>query len=441
MHPQSRLSLAQAPPISVPLRYFLTAPLFGILAACLLIGYGPGAMASRWTPLLLGATHLMTLGFITMSMLGALSQMVPVMAGSPLPRPRLVSAVVHTLLTLGALALSGGLLLENSTLILLGIPVLGVGLFTFIAVSGFCLIRAQTRSATVTGMRIAMIALAVTVALGMRVAAGHVWSLQPLLPKLWTDIHMAWGLLGWVTILLISVAFEVVPMFQITPVYPHWVRRWLTRLIAGLLALWSVAYAVSFLPDPSIQMRLSNLLAGLLALGLVLFAGTTLYLQHKRRRRLSDVTLQFWRTALLCLFACVCVWLAMQSFAALKDAPGLRVLLGALYIAGFAVSAINGMIYKIVPFLIWLHLQGQNSSPRIRLPNMKDIIPDRHARRQLRLHIAAVLLLVCAALEPVWGVRVAALAFALSFLHLAFNLYTALRIYCKARVRLAERTE
>ncbi|HEY4732427.1 MAG TPA: hypothetical protein VIH66_04195, partial [Gammaproteobacteria bacterium] len=282
---------------------------------------------------------------------------------------------------------------------------------------------------------------AVTVVLGMRVAAGHVWSLQPLLPRLWTDIHMAWGLLGWVTILVISVAFEVVPMFLITPVYPHWVRRWLTRLIAGLLVLWSVAYAVPFLPDPSMQIRLSNLLAGLLGLGLVLFAGMTLYLQHKRRRHLSDVSLQFWRTGLLCLFACVCVWLAMQSFTALKDAPGLRVLLGALFIAGFTVSVINGMLYKTVPFLIWLHLQAQNSSPRIRLPNMKDIIPDRHARRQLRLHIAAVLLLVCAVLEPVWCPRVAALAFALSFLYLAFNLYAALRIYCGARIQLAERTE
>jgi hypothetical protein len=436
MQTQARLSLAQAPPISVPLRYFLTAPLFGIFAACLFIGYGPDAATSRWSPLLLGATHLMTLGFITMAMFGAMSQMVPVLAGSPLPRPRLVSAVAHALLTVGALALSGGLLLDNRILIGLGMPVLGIGLFTFIAVAGFCLFRAQARSATVSGMRLAVISLAVAVAIGLRIAAEHVWNLQPQILSICTDIHVAWGLLGWVTTLVISAAYEVVPMFQITPAYPLWMQRWLTRSILGLLVLWSLAYAVPFLPDLPIQMRLANLLAGLLALGLVLFACATLYLQHKRRRRLSDVTLQFWRTALLSLLACVYIWLAIQTFAPLQDAHGPTILLGALFITGFVVSVITGMMYKIVPFLIWLHLQGQGVARRIPLPNMKEIIPDQRARRQLRLHIASVLLLVCAALMPVWFLRLAAFTFALSFLHLAFNLYGALRIYRKVCIRL-----
>jgi len=436
MQTQTRLSLAQAPPISVPLRYFLTAPIFGVFAACLFIGYGPDAATSRWSPLVLGATHLMTLGFISMAMLGALSQMVPVMAGSPLPRPRLVSTVVHTLLTLGALALSGGLLLDNRILIGLAMPVLGIGLFTFIAVAGFCLFRAQARVSAVQGMRLAVISLAVAAAIGLRIAAEYAWSLPPLLPSSYADIHVAWGLLGWVTTLVISVAYEVVPMFQMTPAYPPWMQRWLTWLILGLLVLWSLAYAVPFLPDPPLQMRLTNLLAGLLALGLVLFACATLYLQHKRRRRLSDVTLQFWRTALLSLLACVYLWLAIQTFAPLQNAHSPTILLGALFIAGFAVSVTTGMMYKIVPFLIWLHLQTQGAARRIPLPNMKEIIPDRRARRQLRLHIASVLLLVCAALMPVWFLRLAAFTFALSFLHLAFNLYGALRIYRKVSIRL-----
>lgn len=440
MHTQSRLSLAQAPPISVPLRYFLTAPLFGVLAAGLLLGYGPDAVANRWTPQLLGATHLMTLGFISMTMLGALSQMVPVLAGIRLPRPRLMSAVVHTLLTLGALMLACALLLENGTMMRLGISFLGISFGTFIAITGFCLIRAQARSATVAGMRLAVIALAVTVVLGVLRAVERAWSLQPPLTRVWTDIHMTWGLLGWVTILVISVSFEVVPMFQMTPFYPEWVRRWVTKVVMGLLVLWTLAYAVPFLPDSSIQLWLGNLFAGLLALGLVLFVGTTLYLQHKRRRRLTDVTLQFWRIALLSLFVSACIWLAMQLFAALKDAQDLEVLLGALFIVGFVVSVIYGMLYKIVPFLIWLHLQEQNTTRRFRLPNMKDIIPDRHARRSLYLHLASVLLLVCAVLEPAWCLRVAALTFVLSFLYLAYNLYAALGVYRKVRMLLAEQT-
>ena len=34
-------------------------------------------------------------------------------------------------------------------------------------------------------------------------------------------------------------------------------------------------------------------------------------------------------------------------------------LLGVLMIVGFAMSVINGMLYKIVPFLVWFHLQSR----------------------------------------------------------------------------------
>ena len=43
------LSFEQAPPFSLPLRFFLTAPLF-LLAAAILIVLSPDALASRWTP-------------------------------------------------------------------------------------------------------------------------------------------------------------------------------------------------------------------------------------------------------------------------------------------------------------------------------------------------------------------------------------------------------
>jgi len=44
------LRLDQAPPFFVPLRFFITAPIFGALAAATLLAGGPQALASRWTP-------------------------------------------------------------------------------------------------------------------------------------------------------------------------------------------------------------------------------------------------------------------------------------------------------------------------------------------------------------------------------------------------------
>ena len=82
---QPGLSFSQAPPILVPFRFFLSAPLFGLLAALLALWYGPSLMDSRWQSSVLALTHLMTLGFLGMAMVGAMMQMLPVVAGSPVP--------------------------------------------------------------------------------------------------------------------------------------------------------------------------------------------------------------------------------------------------------------------------------------------------------------------------------------------------------------------
>ena len=83
---QALLSFDQAPPISAPMRYFLTAPLFAILAGVLILVSGPDIFASRWTPAALALTHLITAGFMLQVMLGAMQQLLPVAVGA-IPAP------------------------------------------------------------------------------------------------------------------------------------------------------------------------------------------------------------------------------------------------------------------------------------------------------------------------------------------------------------------
>ena len=82
MHPN--LSFDQAPPVSVPFRFFLTAPWFGVAAGLLLAWSGDLAVASRWTGQALALTHLLVAGYLLQAMTGALFQFVPVAAGGGL---------------------------------------------------------------------------------------------------------------------------------------------------------------------------------------------------------------------------------------------------------------------------------------------------------------------------------------------------------------------
>ncbi len=451
------LRLDQAPPLSVPLRFFLTAPLFALLAAGTLLWHGPAALASRWTAPMLALTHFFTLGFLTMVMFGALMQMLPVLAGAPLARPRLVSALVHVPLTLGVLLLGAGLLGARPDALLFAMPLAGGGLFVFMTAAMWNLWRVKSGNATVIAMRLALAALALTVMLGLALGRGASGRLGLPAQQTWTNVHLVWGLIGWVALLVIGVAYQVVPMFQLTPSYPAWLRHGLALLVFAALTGWSAAAVVA----PG---RLAATVFGLLlALGLAVFAGATLYLQHRRRRRLPDVTLNFWRLSRASLRAAVLLWLAASGGGFVSER--LTLALGTLVILGFAASAIHGMLYKIVPFLLWLHLHGRqtrhplpnmaispgvgvvqgrtdygakdakldaHSAPEGRSPrmaNVKELLPDRHTLPHLWIHLAAMLATLAACALPAIFVYPAALLLLLSFGWLEWNLVSAVRRY------------
>jgi hypothetical protein len=96
---------------------------------------------------------------------------------------------------------------------------------------------------------------------------------------------------------------------------------------------------------------------------------------------------------------------------------------GIAVMIGLFGSIINGMLYKIVPFLTWFRLHSVAGANR-RLPNVKAIIPERRQRRQFVMHFAALCLLGGAALWPPL-VYPAALALAASAILLEANCLAA----------------
>jgi hypothetical protein len=423
---QAGLAFEQAPPFALPLRFFLTAPLF-LLGAAVLIVVAPEALASRWTPQALALTHALTLGFLAMVMLGALTQMLPVVAGSPLPAPRWVARFSHVSLALGTASLMTGFLRADPAAFGVAATLLGAGFAVFLAAAAISLARAVA-GVTVGGMRLAAASLGVTVALGLALAllrAG--WWAPPRIDSM-IAAHAAFGLLGWVLLLVIGVAYQVVPMFQITPPYPPRLSRWLG---GGLFALLLLHAAAPLFWPPAVRFADAGLAAGIL-----LFALATLRLQARRRRKLPDVTLDYWRFGMTALIACVPVWLAARLWPGWADSDAYPLLLGVLFIGGFAVSVVSGMLYKIVPFLAWFHLQAQLQARAGSIPTMKEMIAERGMRWQFRLHLVACALLLAAVLQPPLTIAAGG-ALGLSALLLWLNLLSAARRFSRCGGRFA----
>jgi len=414
------LSFEQAPPISVTFRFFLTAPCFGVAAGLLFAESGPAALASRWTPSALALTHLLTVGFMLHAMCGALLQFVPVATGANVWRPLWLANLVHPALLAGASILVYAMANSRPELLAAAELLLGVGLVAFCAICGVALFLTPARGISLAALRAALVGLAVTSVLGLLLAQALSSRRAMALPAL-ADLHAAWGLGGWALTLLAGVSFTVVPMFQMTPPYPRWMPRWLpttigVALVGAAVAALAVHGAWSW-----------NLAIAMAVLMSTAFAGVTLLLQRRRRRARTDASFALSRGAMISLLAAGAGWLASIGYPGLSDSPWLPVGIGIVCLVGVFVSAINGMLYKIVPFVICLKLPagvGSLHAP----PNIRMFISERAMDGQMRLHFAALAMLLASLAMPQLA-RPAGLTFAASCGWLGLNLLGALRVY------------
>lgn len=242
--------------------------------------------------------------------------------------------------------------------------------------------------------------------------------------SLLTGMHATWGLVGWVIVLTATVSFQLIPMFQGTPTYPRLLETWLPPLLFLLLSGWSAARLAA-----SAGWRLVAELG--IAAVLLAYAAVTL-VQLRRRRKKPDTGTRYWTLAMASLaLAAVLHFMPLELLFIPADA--LPLLTGVLVLVGCAMSAVNGMLYKIVPFLVWHHLQQDERLARERVPKMSAVLGESQAARQWRWHLAGLSLLVLAAIFPAVLARPAGLFLLVALLLLARDMASAVLLYARLR--------
>lgn len=417
---QALLSFDQGPPISAPLRFFLTAPLFAISAGLLLLWSGPDVFASRWTPQALALTHLVTVGFMMQVVMGAMQQLLPVMAGANIRRPLLVATTVHAAITLGGILLALAFMTSMPLLYGCAVVALGSGTLIFIGAALHALQGVPAASSITRGLRLALLGLFMTVGIGLFNAASMGWSIAVPLQQL-ANVHLGWGFVGWGCAILAVVSFVAVPMFQQTHPYPNWFNRGFPALAVAIVSLWTLAELTGYASS-----------AVALAIGVVLLAASlaliTLKLLITSKRPKVDAVQLLWRVGMISALVACALWLLAQASDTVADWQSWPLLFGALVLFGGFMPVILGMLYKIVPFLVWLHLQNLGHG-RLMAPNMKKVLAEKYIHGQMQAHFVAYGLLLLAIIWPTWLVYPAGAALVFANGWLLRNLITALTVY------------
>jgi hypothetical protein len=372
MFNQQGLSLDQAPPIGVVFRFFASGLLFGIVAGVLTLLFGTAVFDPASSEALV-LTHTLTLGVMMSFMLGALFQMLPVIAGVKFAAPVRAANLVQPPFVLGTLLLLGAFYTRSGSLFLIAGAILGITLLGIGAAMLVKLLHLREHSKSSRGMTAALVGLILLTLFALYLVGTYGGLFEGTYFLAAKTAHLSFGLFGWIALLIVAVAFQVIEMFYVTPPYPPLSVRVMPFALLGFIM---IGFLLSFV-NPVLQ----TIATAIVTIQLIAFAGLTLLRLSQRKRPIADATVWFWRIGMVSL---------VLSMAAAADIPAFDIplLRSAAYIffAGFALSIIFAMFYKIVPFLTWFHLNAQGY---FTAPMMHEVIHPKTAMKHLYIHLAA----------------------------------------------------
>lgn len=410
------LSVEQAPPISAPLRFFLTAPLFGILAGVLLFFSDTSMLMNRYSIDTIIVTHTITIGFFSFIMFGALTQMLPVLASVKISNVKPITTIAHLLLVVGLLGMIFGLKLHINMLVTLAYITLGSGFMIMILSIAYAMNGITHFTATIRAMVVSLTFAFFIVFMGAFLLYEYANDAISEYHIIVANIHSVWAIFGFCGVLIIGVAFQVLPMFYVAPKFKKFCKKRVVYLITFGLLIWMLL--TFYFEDYTLYAKLW--------ISTFFWAfSTAVWLKLKRRKRaISDVTVWYWRAASIFLTLGIFLWIFDEFFK-----HEYIVMVGILLGGGFILSIMIGMLYKIVPFLVWFHLNGMGY---MSIPTINEMIDKDVAKMQFVLLILALIGFLFAFYMP-QVLAPSATLFIVSMMLLEYNLLAPALVYLKTK--------
>ena len=353
---------SSGPAPDVPLRYLLLSAAAFVLAAPGVAWFAPELAGHYYHPHVVALTHAVTLGWITLAIMGAGYQLIPIVLGRPVWSERLARWQFWLLLlgvsgmvahfyagTWPGLVLAAGLFAAGVALHLINVV---------LSLRGF-----DRWSFTARLVALAYAGLGVTVVFGLLLGADHIVKALPgdFFSTLHAHVHLA--LLGWVMPMVLGVAARVYPMFLLAPEPRGWPER---------LQFWGLAVGVPAVTTGLVLRVPEMQIAGAFAVATAAaghLAWVIAMVRHRRRPRLD------WGLRLVLTGAAFIVPGTLLGLAFALDlisGPRFALAYAVVVLGGWISLTIAGMMLKIVPFLVWYRVYSSRVGKE-RVPTLPEL--------------------------------------------------------------------
>jgi hypothetical protein len=388
-------------PASIPFRFFGAAVGYHVLAWLALLAGAESvprfAGGLSWS---LAALHLVTLGVLAMTAMGASLQLLPVATRAPL-RSHWAPRAIWWLYTPGVAAVALGMGLPAAGLLAGGAFAVTTALGAYAALLARNLFAAKGMPGVVAHGWAAFGCLLVVIASALWLAGSYVGG-PGIGRSAALALHVVFAAYGFMGMLALGLSYILVPMFALSAAADD--RGALASCALGVLALLLVA-AAAFGIAPAV-LRTAGIAVGAAAVGLHVRA-MTVALRTGLRRELGS-SFRLVRIAWALLVASLAAGLVVAL-----DIPadGAATLFGVLLIPGWLLTFVLGILQRIVPFLASMHAGQRDRHGRRLPPTPSSLTAQRPLAVHFGCHLTALGLLILAVMvDSAWAARAAAIA-------------------------------
>ncbi len=375
-----QLATQMAPPFKLVAHYFIAGSIFYIIASFMLPFYSHEFGSYFLSPQIASLMHLYLLGFIMMTIFGAMYQLVPVVLEIPV-FSKDFAYVQFYLFTLGVIIFSLSLLIPRySQMLPYGAMLMYISMLIFIANIFLTYMKIELWSITAKYILASNIFLLIGVSVGFYMAFDIVYGFGADLIRLVT-LHISATIVGYILMTIMGIGMILLPMFSLSHGFDEKpINIAFYTVICGL-----ILYIVSIFAKSE---NMSYIAIVLIAIS-ILLALYQMYIIFKGRIRKQN---DFWAKNMIASFVSLILSLIVLVIAIVLNSQILYILFGFILFFGFFVYFIVGHIYKILPFLVWY----QRYSPlvgKIKVPMLNEMVKENIA--DMQFYITTLGVLVC----------------------------------------------
>lgn len=349
-------------PYKLVVPFYFTAAI-AFFAACLaLVIQGNIVSLNHAHPSTIGITHIMTLGWGSMMILGAAHQLAPILAGVALYSSLLAKYCYYACVIGLVFIIRGLFVFDTGALTQLGALMFITGVISFVTNLAITMSKSKVGvSFQFKYLLTASIWLLLTCIMGYLQLLNFTYDILTQNSFRYLSVHAHMGFIGWFVLTICGTATKLLPMFMLS----KYESSLMVRAIFYGLNIGLISFIIGDLYSETIK-RISMILFFLTAITFATYCQRIIKYRIKRHLEPAiKISLAFPIFFTILTFGSLTILLVNT-----ERNINFPVVYGFIILFGMISSIILGMSFKTLPFIVWNHRFGKNPNSGISPANL-----------------------------------------------------------------------